>query len=486
MKNLYESLLDDFEELASKQDKGIAADWCEKNFQGKYKMTMSKKDNSVKLIGDVVIKGIEEDFWPVKISRVKGSLAIERCPNITSIDGLFLDPLNMVMEGNLAINNCPKLTSLQGCPFTVQGSLSITGNESLKSLEGAPEIVHENVYVMKNGKKFKEEVIKRFIKLPYKRICCSVESFDELVNEGQINEAFSSPYLIELFKQCKEFKVDLKSALTEHYGMELEWDKLDSSNIKEYTKMDAKEKAKARNVISQRDNMYGVILLRDKDGEYTHMISHLKQVYFLGKLVYSYHRHWNTESSSYLMELVDKADSMVIISWDWDMKRVTVQKKHDRAQARSGMVENTPEYYEQVARENMERYKKIIAQNRANGISKEMEKIDKDVEAICSAAIKFAQKLRSNVQPGNGIWDANKVEGLMEDIYGQRKYMGFDRRKGRSEYSGRDGLLFLYTEYSKAVIRVKSDGDGYYSKYMKEYERKLMDKIQELKKDLGL
>ena len=485
MKNLYESLLDDFDDLVAKQDKGIATDWCEKNFQGKYKIKVSKKDGSIKLVGDVVLKDYKEDFIPIKIAFMQGDFKIEKCPNLTSIDGLFAD--FMTIEGDFSINNCEKLTSLKGCPMIVHGSFSLTGNTSLYSLEGAPEIVHGTTYVMKNGKKFKENTIKQYIKMPM-RIVCSMED-EEVLNEGMVNEALNEPHLLELVDQLKKKnpKFNVKNLIFDR--ITIPWDEIDSSDVKEYSNIDTKALTKARNIISGRDDARGIILLRNSKDEYTYII-HRKEIISLhpDSYMYRWGPGWTDEKSTELMYYVERADSMVIISWDWNMSNKRYTKRRDRGNARSGMILNTPEYYESVARENLDRYKKIIAQNRANKMNDaEFDKIDKDVEAIIQKTLQLTIEYRKKATSGDknqGIWDAGRIENINRDIYDKKVYVGYNR--GRDGYSGSNGLLPLYAEFNRCFVRFKADGDVYYERQMKQYKDELLSKIKELKHILGL
>ena len=484
MKNLYESLLDDFEQLEKNQDASIAKQWLADNLKGKYKMVILK-NGQLKIWGDVVLKDYKGDFIPIKIAFMQGDFKIEKCPNLTSIDGLFVDL--MTIEGDLSINNCEKLTSLKGCPMIVHGSFSLTGNTSLRSLEGAPEIVHGTTYVMKNGKKFKEDTIKQYIKIP-QRIVCSIEG-EDVLNEGMINEALNEPHLLELMDQLKKNnpKFNVKNLIFD--WITIPWDEIDSSNVKECTKMDAKEKAKARNIISGRDDIRGIILLRNSKDEYTHII-HKKEIISLNPDAYRYSwgPSWSDEKPTELMYYVERADSMVIISWDWNMSNKRYTTRRDRVNARSGMVHNTPEYYESVARENMERYKKIIAQNRANRMNdSEFDKIDADVEAIVQKTLQLTIEYRKNAKTGDktqGIWDADRIENLNRDIYDKKVYVGYNR--GNNGYSGNNGLLVLYAEFNRCYVRFKADGDVYYERQMKQYKDELLLKIKELKNTLGL
>jgi hypothetical protein len=495
MKNLLESLLDDFENLENAQDKEMLNDWCKEHLKGKYKVTILKKSGILRLRGNVIIKGAPDEVLPIKIGLVEGNISIEKCPNLTSLEGLFEE--FMTVKGNLSINNCPKLTSIKGCPFVVDGAFSLTGNSSLKSLEGAPEIVHGPTYIMKNGKKFSEDTIKQYIKIP-QRIVCSIER-EDVIEESMINEALSEPHLLELVAQIKRNNKDLDLKRLLFNWFEIQWDDIDSSNVREYNRLDNEALTTARNVIAARANeVKGILLLRNADGEYTHIISYKKDYLWLAEKIGGYRYYgarWVDSKSSELMYMVERADSFVAIIWDgdWPWKRSKLQA--DRRNARKGMVLNTPEYYEDIAKENVARYKKIIAQNRANRLASsnaEFGKIDADVEAIVMKTLKLTQQYRNNAKSNNGSntmnsnWDIYKVEEINRGVYDRQVYMGYDSKRGCSKYSGSHGLLYLYSEFTKCFMRFKADGDTYYEKQMHLYKQQLLTKIEELKFSLGL
>ena len=483
MRSLYESLLDDFDTIVDNLDKDIIKKWCDDNLSGKYKITILKKAKSVRLYGDVIIKGISDEKIPFTIAVMDGTLCIEKCPNLKTLEGLFEE--FMTVKGNLSINNCPKLISLKGCPFIVSGTFSLTGNSSLKSLEGAPEIVHGTTYVMKNGKKFSEDKIKEFIKMPT-RIVCSNEDEGEIIKEEMINETLNEPHLLELVDQLKKNKTynDYKRQLFGYH--DIKWDELDSSNVKEFNKIDNDALKAARNIIAGNN---GFILLKDYNGQYKSMINNDKSVLYFKKATFSYGLgpvFFNKQTSTDLISMVKNADSMVIVKWDDSSGESAVYKlRRDRRDSRDGMVFNTPEYYERVAEENIERYKKIIAKNRANGINvKEFEQIDSDVELIVQKALEFTRNLRKNSKDKNVTWDVLHIDSINRDIYDQRQYVGYS--KGKSNYVGSDGLLYLYTEFTKFYMKFKESGDTYYENAMKRTKIELLMKIKDLKVDLGL
>lgn len=481
MKNLFESILDDFENLEKSQDKELVGEWFKENVKGKYKIVVLK-NNTVKVWGDILIKDYKEDNFPFTISFMSGNVSIEKCPNITSISGLFTDL--MTIEGSLTINNCPKLTSLEGCPMIVHGALSLTGNSSLKSLEGAPEIVHGTTYVMKNGKRFSKEQVEKHIKMP-RRIVCSIEDEDVLV-EGLVNEALNEPHLLELVDRMKACKMDIKSLLFN--WLTIEWDMIDSSNVTEYDKVDNKVLTICRNILSGRGDR-GIILLRNPQDEYQYIISYRKDMLVIRDQSQNrWYNGWIDGTTTELIEYIKKADSIVVITWDSDAMYRRDKKRISRGEARLGMVLNTPDYYEQVARENRERYKKLLAQIRANGSDKEFEKIDKDIDDILTKVMQLTRDLRKNFKPNNTgtsyHFDISKIEELNKQIYDQRQWNS--SRHGGGYYSGEHGLLVLYNYYTTYTLKVKNNGDNYYEREAKNYKAQLLQKIKDLKAELGL
>ena len=494
MISLFDSLLDDFEDMEVSQDKEMIKQWCEDNLKGNYKLVVLKNGH-IKLRGDVLIKDYKDDNFPYQISVMNGNLSIEKCSNITSLNGLFVDFISI--DGNFSINNCEKLTSLEGGPLTVKGTLSITGNKSLKSIEGAPELVFGNIYIMKNGKKFSFDKLAEKYDLA-RRIVCSLEDDEDLVNEDVVNEALNEPHLLELADQMKKSKLNIKNVLFDYFP--IEWDLIDSSNVQEYSKIDAKAKTKIRNIIAGRDGQHGIILLRKNiNGPYDYIISNKKDVLNIsGKHIYSkefyYGRTWQSKTSTELMmDYVDVCDSAVIISFDANALYARRRKNLDRVEARKGMVHNTPEYYEELARENIARYRKIIEQNKAARKAGDFDAIDKDVETIVTAAFKYAQNIRKNFKPDpnnphNHYFETSKIENIMDEIYDKKVWVGFKATAFtvKDGYSGNDGLLSLYDQYMRLYMRVSATGDSIDSKNLNALKTLLDDKIKNLKRMLGI
>ena len=134
------------------------------------------------------------------------------------------------------------------------------------------------------------------------------------------------------------------------------------------------------------------------------------------------------------MWMVENSRSMVVITWDSDFVYNRIKMQAQRRDSRLGMVLNTPEYYEEVARENIRRYKKIIAMNKAKR-DDEIEKIDKYIELIMNKSLKMVQGIRQNTTSGASWMNSSKVDNIFDSIYNQ------------SSYGGEKGLLVLYNKF---------------------------------------
>lgn len=421
-----EGLLGDFDELEKNQDKDMVKQWCEQNFSGEYNVVILKS-KKMKLRGNVILKNYEEDSFPFIITELHGNLSIEKCPNITSLKGLFDDV--MKMDGNLSINNCQSLNSLEGIPYIIEGSLSITGNRSLKTLDYMPEFINGTVYIMKNGKRFKESDVKN-VKW-FKRIVCSMEDDEDLINEDEIiNEALNEPHLLEFAELLKKHKSDLTSLFrSQQIAHTMPWEKLDSSNVTEYTKIDSKVKTIVRNIISGKEFKQtatrSYIFLKDYNDNYTYIISYKKELLRIASIFQHKTAVWQKYNSTELMEIIEKADSLFIVSIDEKLTSDNYKLRLNRAQSQTGVVQNTPEYYAQVVKDNLKRYRDIIAKKRAAGsISKgdtDFDEMDIKVKKLAEETLTIVSKLNKNSNSSTlSIYDNRhayrKINKIMEEL----------------------------------------------------------------------
>ena len=450
-----ESILDDVDDLIYQTDNAVSKGWFDEYATGDYKVKISKK-GVTKVTGNLIIKGYDGETFPnINIDEFNGSLTIEKCPNLVSTEGLFQQYFHKLI-GNLTINNCPKLTKLS-CPWSIEGNFYLTGNSSLKSLEGAPTMVNGEVYIMKNGKKFKEEQIKQHIEYIGDFICCSEDEFEADVNESEeLNEALNNPYMLLLAQQLKETKnISFKDVFG---GYSIAWDQIDSTNIKNYNWRfkypSDKDLKAARLIISGKVSGFIITYHYGDNGKITFdkLINYNKVV----RNLHGSYRGVSTKSTEIIDMIVgnhyNRTDGMLIITGDFGYSGElgTYKKENSRRESREGMVENTPEYYRKVARENMERYKKIIETNKATRNSGAVEKVQKMVDSFLKDIMQASQNVLKN--PTKYADEILFLDSLNEYAYSKVSY-------GRDGRYGKDGVLVLFNRYMETWSRAATGKD---------------------------
>lgn len=478
---LNESLMDDEDTLMSNTEKSVFMNWVNDNAKGDFTCRYLK-DGTVKIRGNMVIKGYSEEKLPdfFTISQLEGNLSIEKCPKLTSLEGLF-NVLTRV-RGNFAVNNCPKLTSLEGSPEWVEGSVSFIGNSSLKDLSGMPKYIFGPIYIMKNGKKFKDKYIKDqtdMIEKDDMKIFCSMEDDSEIIQENMINESFNEKHLLLLDKQLKEdprIKTSLIS-LVQNMGLRgVPWDEIDSSNVEEYTDITPKVKTLFRNHISGKNGFYSLILLMNGDNKCKYIIiPYYKRVvsvdpevegYGYDYILDAYKGNWMEKTSTLLVKLLDYTRKVVFINADNDQVDKTRSKSRERFANQSGRILNTPEQNLRIAKDNIERYKQIIAKNKANR-DEEIEKIDEMMEKVLLASVKAAKMARTS----SDKYIKASVSILMDKIGDKTQYS-----KGKTY--GSDGLFEIYNELQYSHLS-RLNGDAHYDpEYQKSRFKKKYEEIQ--------
>jgi hypothetical protein len=128
----------------------------------------------------------------------------------------------------------------------------------------------------------------------------------------------------------------------------------------------------------------------------------------------------------------------------------TWKLRSDRREARTGMITNTEDQNRRIARENIERYKKIVAQNKANR-DKDFEEIDKQVENIIMRVLKASQISHRDPSKISTI----QVQRLNEWIYDEVRYSSSTHKS-----YGKTGLLRLYNTFTDYFNDVKK-GSSY-------------------------
>ena len=247
-------------------------------------------------------------------------------------------------------------------------------------------------------------------------------------------------------------------------------DKITSKDVEVYRwpkNIDAGVKA-ANQIISGRKNGF-VVLMNDKN-EYEFIIYGKTRInmdkwsYFGSKS--------NGVPSTELINQCKKAHEIIVF---YSKGFSSSDLKYERITARNGMIKNTEDQNRQIARENVERYKKLAAQMRANK-DKDFEEIDRQVEDIIMRVLKASQMSHRNPDK----IDSYKIRSLNEWIYDERRW---DSRNHK-EY-GKDGLLRVYSKYTEYFQDVRK-GNAYNFQIdgLKSCKEKLIDIIKKIDNEL--
>lgn len=459
--SLNEGILDDIDDQMINIDKSVKDNWLNTYAKGDFKIKDKKSSLGCTIVGNLIIDKYEGETIPISIWAVKkGNVYFTNCPNLKTINGFFGErPLSL--DGGLYIENCPNLEDLNGLPPIVD-NFSLIGNKKIKSLEGAPKHVFGNCYIMKNGKKFSEEYIRSLIEVT-DRIDCNEEA-----EEANITEALTEPHLLKLAEYIKTQKSSFRRLFGDNAGVAL--DKITSKDVQtfRYPRNIEDGVKEANKIISGKAG--GFIVLLNKKDEFTAII--YGKNYISLSAGYGFGRS-HVSRSTELLDMCRRSGEIMVFKLTNGFH--TWELKSDRRDARYGMIENTDNQNRKIARENVERYKKMAAQIRANK-DNDFEEIDRQVEDIIMRVLKASQLSHRNPDKISNY----QISSLNKWIYDEKKW----DRNNHSEYS-KDGLLRIYnnyTEYFQAVR--KGNAYSYQIDGLKECKVKLREIIKNIDNEL--
>ena len=446
MKNLFEILNEgilDIDDLEAQVDKTMADTWAKENLRGNY--TLRKlKNGKFKIYGNAILRKYNgTDFGGIVIDSLDGSLYVEDCPNLQSLDGLFAktnwgDVITKV-AGDIKITNCKSFNSLKGLPDFIDGEFVCVDCPSLKSLDDAPDLVTD-VTIIKAGKKFSEKQIKTHFKCAMK-IMCSQEEY-----ENMIIEALSEPHLLEFWDWVKKTYPKLQKELDDlvadrglYYG-DRKIQKITLSGISDSIRLDQvrpsdvtvydnyKDKVKdIRKALLKVANSDSVVIIknldRDKDSQYEFIgaghgagvrgadLTNWQRVnLYSGRPYKSFGKMEFCDMAGTASGKPNGHREFIIIDIN-DIQGNRWKMKSDRRKSREGMIENTPEFYEQVARANRKRWKEIIAQAKAMNVTNEFITVAQKMEPLIMRFARVPQKLKDY------NWTSNyNAESAVEQI----------------------------------------------------------------------
>ena len=474
-----ESLLDDIEDTLVAGDKAadlkMVEGWAKVSRKKAY---YSKQKRGLVMVGDFLIDDIDDTkYYGTPIKRLTGTLAISGC-NIENLEGLFTPDCSI--EGSLTIEDCPNLVSLKGCPISCK-TFTVTGCKKLKEIDVTP-VVYGNMYLSDNGKRFKEEQLRKnpFFSVGKKVFCSTLFDTEDLINEGQFEfvcEAFKAPQLKVLADALNKIKDPNIKVDTKKFMANVQLDKIKSSQVYEYDLPNELKTALPAVKQYTTGKRLGFFFTMDEEGNVLNIFK--GKSYLRVKDRYSKVDNWTSFSginTGNIEGLIASASTLVIV--DVTGMEATWRIHNDREEARKGATammigqersgketgnywddrenkidEKQVRYFQQIANENRERYKKMLAKMKAeralktNNFDKFKTQIDglfQRYTALLSKILKDPKKYSSyDVEFLNDKFKAARLSG-------QRRY----------QYITEDGLLVAIEKYFALIINSNNGGSS--------------------------
>lgn len=466
-----ESILDDIDDQIAAQDRSIdkkrAESWMRKS-RNKPCIYVQKK--GYRLGGEVIIDDIEgETYEGTPIKSVFGNISISNCKNLTSLKGLFTP--DAIVDGTLTIEDCPSFVSLEGAPAEV-GSLVISGNKNFKNIDKSIIFtVHNNLYLFKNGKRFDKEKLTKNLGITVgKRIMCSVHNDDELINEATINEALQSPLLHALAdaikKNTKSKKNDTWGARAEleDFISHVKLDEIKSSAVHEYDTRHNEVSKLVRAYCSGK--IHGFYFTLDKDGVVKALFIQNKmiQIDYQSKYASGYlsrHDRGHDSQVSYIANAITNYDTVVFVDLGDIDNRYEIQalrrnskngalalkRGRERDFKNEKIDSKTLRYYQDVADENKERYKRMLNELKVKKHlqNNKFDKYKTQIDNLFDRYTALLKKMMSN-HKNYTRWDLTELNS------------SFSTKVGYSK-----GLMDRLQEYFDIV---EKSTDSYYTKHV--------------------
>jgi hypothetical protein len=501
-----ESLLDDIEDTLVAGDKAadlkMVENWAKVSRKKAY---YSKQKRGLVMVGDFLIDDIDDTkYYGTPIKRLTGTLAISGC-NIENLEGLFT--ADCQIEGSLTIEDCPNLVSLKGCPISCK-TFTVTGCKKLKEIDITP-VVYGNMYLSDNGKRFKEEQLRKnpFFSVGKKVFCSELFDTENLINEGQFEfvcEAFKAPQLKILADALNKIKDPNTKLDTRRFMAHVQLDKIKSSQVYEYDLPNELKSALPAVKQYTTGKRSGFFFTMNEEGEVLNLFHGKTYLRIANR--YSKVDNWtsfNNTNAGNIEVLIASASTLVIV--DVNGMDATWKINNDREETRKGAIammrgqersgketgnywddkenkinEKQIRYYQQIANANRERYQQMLTKLKAeralkaNNFDKFKTKIDELFQRYTA--------LLSKILKNPSKYFSYDVE-FLNDKFKIARLSGQGRHYDISE----DGLLVAIERYFQLIISANSSrGSSRTSieKDMKRYEDSIQHNILEVERRL--
>lgn len=509
--NLTESLLDDIDAQLKDGDKFAEEEIIKKWITDENRCKMWKQKKGWILVGNYKMNWDKPVYDGPKIKRVHGNFSIYKS-NLESLENIF--DVDSEIEGTVTIEDNPNLVSLKGLPTNLR-SITITGNKKLKDIDTLLN-VSGNAFVSKNGKKFTKDELSAKLNV-YKNIFCSTEPYDILVEAEMIMEAFKAPQLKVIYDALKEVSkdVDKEYRMTFNRITQIEWDKLDASNVSEMEANDPYCAKMIRQYVSRKIDGFFVEMnkagqpLRLFYGNYYLPLNSKLFGYRQTKVSYGdWHRHeWKVTEivdslTMYKGDEEQAVDTVLFIEISKELRTAYNQKRMERVEAQRGAIAfnrgyerkgndeswsdkidaKNVRYYQKIADENRERYKKMLTKLKAeratqtNVFNNVKARLDKAFDRYTA----LLSKMASNPSKYNS-WDIKYLNDKFHNV-SERK-----ASYGRGTYTISTGLFPLINTYMDVLIDAAaghSYGSGSVADKLKSYENAIVEKLVEVETKL--
>lgn len=154
-------------------------------------------------------------------------------------------------------------------------------------------------------------------------------------------------------------------------------------------------------------------------------------------------------------------------------KADSLQLKQQRQDDRSGMIYFDEGSLKLYAEDNIKRYKKIVAQNKANRLND--DKLLNDVEAIIKKVAELAVECAKDPILNADITQV--VSTLCTYIYDSRVYHS-STKYNNGYYSGVNGILPQLKKYTDNLNKLKKGGDKYDQEWFDEAKKNLEESVK--------
>ena len=313
-----------------------------------------------------------------------------------------------------------------------------------------------------------------------------------------ITEALNEPHLLRLAAHLKKLADTGEGPgnFGRTFGQfHIQWDKVSSSNVKEYEFVTDTVVKAARKVLTGS----GFVIATDDDWNFTKMfVNNGREKLFvdISGNKYTTSKYWQKMTATDTFDHVKNASHLIIINLN-DVKDIdTYGIRANRVEAHTGMIPSSRDphvgyegkimsdtrgqdyekYCKNVAKNNYQRYKEIIAANKAKKDT-DYEKINKMVKTCLDRMMDAISKVQGDpIKYADSLWSLGCI---IDKVNGQKVYTG-NYKYGNKGYTGENGVLALFGKYTRAYTNVVSKKGTYESESIKQYEKEIEDVISSI------